>query len=182
VLVDRRGRIVYANPAATELMSAGAPLRNDHGKLGLRGEVVPGHLQIAIDAAAEGDVPLGRRGIAIPGARPDGTPFVVHVMPLHDRTTRVGLPGESIAAVFVAERDDDPQLVIDAATLIYSLTPAEARVFELIIAGHSSAEMAQLLAVAPSTLKYHTLQLYDKTGQHRRADLVRLAGKLRPAG
>lgn len=182
VLVDRRARIIYANPAAADLMSAGEPIRNDRGKLDLRGETVPGHLLSTIDASAEGDIPLGRRGIAIPSTRADGTPFVAHVMPLYDRTKRVGLPGDAVAAVFIADRDDDPQLVTDAATLIYGLTPAEARVFELTIAGHSTAEMADLLAVAPSTLKYHTLQLYNKTGQHRRSDLVRLAAGLRPGG
>jgi len=88
---------------------------------------------------------------------------------------RTGIPGEAVAAVFIADRDDDPQLVIDAATTIYSLTPTEARVLELIVAGRSSAEMAKRLAIAPSTLKWHTLQLFDKTGLHRRADLMRLA-------
>lgn len=182
VLVDREARVIYANPAAQAVIDAGQPLHNDHGKLLLRGEVVPGHLQTAVQAAAHGDIPLGRRGIAIPGTRADGSPFVVHVLPLADRKVRTGLPGEAVAAVFVADRDEDPQFITDAATLIYNLTPTEARVFELIVAGHSSAEIARLLAIAPSTLKSHTLRLFDKTGQHRRSDLVRLAGGLRPMG
>ena len=62
----------------------------------------------------------------------------------------------------------------------YGLTPAEAGVFELVIAGHTSNEMARRLAIAPSTLKYHTLRLFEKTGQHRRSDLIRLAATLRP--
>jgi len=95
---------------------------------------------------------------------------------------RAGLPGEAVAAVFVADRSDDPQLITDAATLIYGLTPTEARVFELIVAGHSSAQMARHLAIAPSTLKWHTLRLFDKTGQHRRTDLLRLAAALHPRG
>ena len=86
VLVDRDARIIYANPAAQAIVDAGDPLRNVQGKLELRGEVVPGQLQLAIDRAAEGDIPLGRRGIAIPGTRTDGTPFVVHILPLADRT------------------------------------------------------------------------------------------------
>ena len=182
VLVDRSARVVYANPAALAIIDAGDPLRTDRGRLELRGEVVAGHLHIAVQAAAEGDIPLGRRGIAIPGTRADGSPFVAHILPLLDRTVRAGLPGEAVAAVFVADRDDDPQFVTDAATLIYSLTPTEARVFELIVGGHSSTEMARLLAIAPSTLKSHTLRLFDKTGQHRRSDLVRLAAALRPSG
>lgn len=179
VLVDRRARIIYANPAGQAAIDSGSPLRNDHGKLELRGEVVPGHLQLAVRAAAEGDISLGRRGIAIPGTHTDGSPYVAHVLPLFDRNVRAGLPGEAIAAIFIADRNDDPQFVTDAATMLYSLTPTEARVFELIVAGHSSSEMAHLLAVAPSTLKSHTLKLFDKTGQHRRADLVRLAVALR---
>ena len=182
VLVDRSARVIYANPAAQAIIDAGDPLRTDRGRLELRGEVVAGHLHIAVQAAAEGDIPLGRRGIAIPGTRADGSPFVAHILPLLDRTVRAGLPGEAVAAVFVADRDDDPQFVTDAATLIYSLTPTEARVFELIVGGHSSTEMARLLAIAPSTLKSHTLRLFDKTGQHRRSDLVRLAAALRPSG
>jgi len=66
--------------------------------------------------------------------------------------------------------------------LQYSLTPTEARVFELLIAGHSTAEVAKAMAISPNTLKWHTRQLFEKTNQHRRTDLVRLAGKLRLAG
>ena len=181
VLVDRQARVIYANPAAQAIIDTGEPLRNQHGKLELRGEVVPGQLQLAVAAAAEGDLPLGRRGIAIPGTRADGTPFVVHVLPLGERNVRTGMPGEAVAAVFIADRDDDPQLVVDAATMIYGLTPTEARAFELMVGGHTSAEIAAAMAISANTLKWHTRQLFDKTGQHRRADLVRLAAQLRPA-
>ncbi|HVZ14167.1 MAG TPA: LuxR C-terminal-related transcriptional regulator [Bauldia sp.] len=179
VIVDRRVRIVYANPAAQAVIDAGDPLRNIRGRIELRGEVVAGALETAVRAAAEGDVPLGRRGIAIPGTRTDGSPFVTHVLPLSDRNVRTGIPGEAIAAVFVTDRDDDPQRIIDAATTIYSLTPAEARVFELIIEGHSSADIMREIPISTNTLKTHTKRLFEKTGQHRRADLVRLAAKLR---
>lgn len=182
ILVDRKARIIYANPAAETIIEAGDPLCNERGTLQLRGEVVPGQLQAAIEKASEGDIPLGRRGIAIPGTRADTSPFVAHVLPLGNRTAHTGMPGEAIAAVFVADRDEEPRFVIDATTMIYGLTPTEARVFDLIIAGHSSAEMAKLLAIAPSTLKWHTLQLFDKTGKHRRVDLVRLAAALGTSG
>lgn len=180
VLVDGNARIIHANPAARAAMDRGDPLRNAGGKLELRGEIVSGQLEVAIHTAADGDIPLGRRGIVIPGVRTDGTPFVAHVMPLRDRTSRAGLPTRTVAAVFLADRDDEPKIIVDAATLIYSLTPTEARVFELVVEGRTTAEIARALAIAPSTLKWHTLQLYEKTGHHRRADLVRLAAQLRP--
>ena len=179
VLVDRRTYIVYANPAAHATIEGGGSLRNLQGKLEMRGETVPGQLQIAIERAAEGDIPLGRRGIAIPGTRADGTPFVAHLLPLGDRTVRTGMPGEAVAALFIADRDEDPRFVVDAATLLYSLTPTEARTFEMIVAGYTSAEIASAMAISANTLKWHSRQLFEKTGQHRRSDLVRLASALR---
>ena len=179
VLVDRKHFILYANPEAHAAIDADDPLRNTFGKLELHGEIAPGHFQTAIDRAAEGDIPLGRRGIAVPGTRGDGTPFVAHLLPLGDRSVRSGIPGEAVAAVFIADRGDDPQLVVDAATMLYGLTPTEARAFELIVSGQTSPEMASAMAISPNTLKWHVRQLFEKTGQHRRSDLVRLAGKLR---
>jgi DNA-binding CsgD family transcriptional regulator/PAS domain-containing protein len=178
VLVDGESSMIYANPAAREIMDADDPLTDNRGQLRLRGEVVHGSLEQAIGAAAEGDIPLGRRGIAIPGSRFDGTPFVVHVLPLGDRADRSSLPGAAVAAVFVADRGDDPQFVLDAATMLFSLTPAEARVFELIVAGRSSSQIAEALSISGNTLKWHTRQLFEKTAQHRRTDLVRLAARL----
>jgi DNA-binding CsgD family transcriptional regulator len=125
---------------------------------------------------------MGRRGIAIPGLRADGSPYVAHVLPLGERTRLAGVPTRTVAAVFIADRADEPQFAVDAATLIYGLTPTEARVFELILDGHPTAEIGRMMSIAQSTLKWHTLQLFEKTGQHRRADLVRLAGQLRQPG
>lgn len=182
VLVDRFARIVHANPAAQAVIDSGDPLRSEQGKLATRGEVVPGHLLSAIAAAADGDIPLGRRGIVIPGTRSDGTHFVAHVMPLLDRKARDSIPGEAVAAVFLADRDDEPRLVVDAATLIYTLTPAEACLLELMLEGCSNEEMAHRMGIASTTLKWHTQGLYEKTGQHRRSDVERLVSKLGPAG
>lgn len=182
VLVESDGRIVHANPAAQAIFAKGNPLRSERGRLVLSGSVVAGQLEAAVAAAAQGDMGIGRRGIAIPGQRADGTPYVVHVLPLADRIAQAGVPARTVAAVFIAERGDEPQFAVDAATVIYGLTPTEARVFELILAGRSSAEIGRTMSIAQSTLKWHTLQLFEKTAQHRRTDLVRLAAQLRPPG
>ena len=39
--------------------------------------------------------------------------------------------------------------------------------------------MAAALSIAQSTLKTHTLRLFDKTGRHRKSELVRLAAHVR---
>ena len=181
VIVDRRANIIHANAAAREAMANRNPLVDRVGRLDINGEVVPGGLAAAILAAAEGDGSLGRRGIAIPGTRTDSEPFVVHVLPLNGRSVRSGVPGEAVAAVFVAERGDDPKYVLDAAAMLYNLSPAETRIFELTIDGRDSEEIARILSISPNTLKSHTRHLLEKTGQQRRVDLLRLAASLRPA-
>jgi len=182
VFVEGDGHIVHANPAAQAMMARGDPLASAHGRIILRGEVVPGQLEAAIRGAAQGDASMGRRGIAIPGRRGDSIPYVAHVLPLANRTRQAGVATRTIAAVFIADRADDPLYAVDAATLIYGLTPTEARVLELILGGHATGEIGRMMSIAQSTLKWHMLQLFEKTGQHRRADLVRLAGQLRPPG
>jgi DNA-binding CsgD family transcriptional regulator len=100
---------------------------------------------------------------------------VLHVLPLEQRSPRSGAPWKSVAAVFIAETGGEAAVPIDALSILFELTPMETRVLELTVAGHSSREAAAALAVAPSTIKTHMLNLFAKTGRHRREDLVKLA-------
>jgi DNA-binding NarL/FixJ family response regulator len=59
--------------------------------------------------------------------------------------------------------------------MLYDLRPAEVRVFELIAAGISGRGAAEALGISPSTVKTHTVRLFDKLGVHTRAELVRFA-------
>jgi DNA-binding CsgD family transcriptional regulator len=178
VLVNADMKIVYANPVAQRMLHDADPIRAQNGKLELIKVLVPGQLEAAIEAAAEPEVKFGRRGIGIPTRKRDGTPLVLHVLPLEQRSPRTGAPWKSVAAVFIADTGGQAAVPIDALSLLFELTPMEARVFELTVAGHSSREVAEALGVAPSTVKTHTLNLYEKTGRHRREDLVRLANEV----
>jgi DNA-binding CsgD family transcriptional regulator len=100
-------------------------------------------------------------------------------MPLERRSSRAGLPLEAVAAVFIADGSGPISAPRDAVMLLYGLTPAEARVFELVVAGRSSPEIAAELGIAASTVRTHLLRVFDKTGRHRRTELVRLAGEIR---
>jgi len=79
------------------------------------------------------------------------------------------------AAIFIAPANSPPRLPTDALVLLYNLTPAETRVFELICEGRTQAEIATFLGVAPSTVKTHLLRVFDKTGCRRQTELVKLA-------
>lgn len=179
VLVDRDMRIVHTNSAASRMLADANCILRLGGRLELRHELLRGQLAGAVAAAAESTVALGRRGIGIPARRADGSPLVLHVVPLTPRQSRTHLFRGAVAAVFVADSDGATRLG-DALGLLFGLTPAETRVFELVAAGLSSREIAESLGVAPSTLKTHLLRVYEKTGRHRRSELAVLAREILP--
>ena len=178
VLVNSNMTIVHANRAAEDMLAEGDPIRSVAGRLELESELVPGQLEAAVGQAAGREAELGRGGIGIPSRRQDGSPLVVNVMPLEQRSARVSRRQRPAAAVFVSKRPAGTSPLEDAAGLLFGLTPAEARIFELVRAGHSDQEIKEALGIAASTLKTHVLRLYDKTGRHRRADLAQLASEM----
>jgi DNA-binding CsgD family transcriptional regulator len=178
VLVDRDMRIVHANASALSMMEESDPVREVAGRLELRLEILPGQLAGAVLAAAADPLAIGRRGIGIPARRADGSPLVLHVMPLTPRAVR-STSERAVAAVFIAETTSMGAGRGDALGLLFGLTPAEARVFELIAAGSSSRQIADALGVATSTIKTHILHVFEKTGRHSKAELVGLARDLR---
>lgn len=180
VLVDADMRIVHANEAAHAMLAVGDPVREKLGRLELRQELLPGQLKAAV-VSCETDAGLGRRGIGIPTRRLDGSPLIIHVMPLEQRTIRGGLPSTASAAVFIADGSGGIAPLHDALGLLFGLTPAEARVFELAVDGLENDAVAAALGVATSTVKTHMLHIFDKTGAHSRADLVRLARQISPS-
>lgn len=178
VIVDGNLRILHANVAARRMLESGDPIRDDEGRLELPAELVAGQLETAVSAADGPEVDLRRRGIGIPTRTKSGVPLVVHVMPLKRRHARSGLQLAAAAAVFISETAARAPMPIDAVSLLFELTPAEARIFELIAGGRTKRQIAEALSVAETTVKTHLANLYSKTDRHSRAELVRLAGEL----
>jgi len=172
VLVDEQLRVIYANERAEAMFAAGDPLVRTAGRLDLPRELVRGQLAAAVAAAARGSAGL-QRGSGIPARLSDGGEAVVHVLPLgrHQATRSFA----AVAAMFVAQPSRELNLPMEALQLLYQLRPAEARVFELIVRGLRAADIASTLGIAPSTVKTHTLRLFDKVGVHSRAQLAKLA-------
>lgn len=179
VLVRGDMRIVHANAAAEQMLHGSDPIRASGGRLRLANEIAPGQLDAAVSAAAEGAGAIGRRGIGIPARRGDGTPLVTHVMPL---ASRPGTKLTADAVVFVADSGGAEPPPSQSLELLYGLTPAEVRAFELVVSGLPSEAIAQSMGVATSTLRTHLLRVYDKTGRHSRGALTQLARELKLPG
>ena len=182
LLVDGALGLVHANAAAEALLAAGDGVSARAGWLALAQPRSQAALADALarlgGVACGAGESLGQRGIGIPVQRKSGMPMVAHVLPLRTGELRSGVSQRAVAAVFIADAAQPPQMPQTALALLYDLTPAEARVFELVAGGATPAAIAARLGLAPSTVKTHLLRVFDKTGCRRQAELVRLAASL----
>lgn len=175
VLVAKDMSIVHANAAAKTMLKNGDPILAVRGKLALLHELVPNRLQAAVEVAAQAEQNLGRRGIGIAAKSRGGAALAVQVMPLERRTLRGGVDRRAAVAVFIGDAVAPLEMPADALRLLYELTPAEQRVFELVVAGQPTAGIAERLGVAPSTVRTHLLRVFAKTGCHTRVELMKLS-------
>jgi DNA-binding CsgD family transcriptional regulator len=178
VLVGAGARILHANAAARSMLAARDPIRSDRGALALPSTTSNAALERAVLQALNDEAAMGGRGIAIPVRRAEGEPCLVHVLPLRRGEVRRGIDPQAAAAVFIAPATSPGRMPADALALLYDLTPAETRVFELTTAGMTPAEVGEHLGIARSTAKTHLLRVFEKTGCKRQADLGRLAARL----
>jgi DNA-binding CsgD family transcriptional regulator len=177
VLVDRQRRVVHANRAGLAMLADGDLIHAPGRQLDLPGEIVPGALSRAIEGASE--AVAGSRGLGVPARRADGRPLTVQVMPL-ERRGRSDTPSRAVAAVFISDAASGPATSADILSLMFDLTPAESRIFTLVVDGLELAEIGVQLSISPTTAKTHLARIYAKTGKNNRADLVRLAQEITP--
>jgi len=180
VIVEEDLRIAFANEAARKMLKAQTPIAEVDHRLVVAHELVPGQLQAAASAAASREAELGHRGLALPITGADGTPLVVHVMPLRERRVRTDFGRRAVAAVFLSEPGSPVALPTDALAIIYGLTPAESRVLELVADGGSTRGIADVLGVATSTIRSQLIAVYQKTGRHSRVELMRMFKEVLP--
>lgn len=177
ILVNEDAGIVHANASARRMLSDCDPVLNSAGRLRLAEQVTNAVLAAAVRDAAKDEATMERRSIDIPVRRADGTPVFIQVLPLRRRSVGDGFGRRSVAAVFVSNAPDPPRLPGDALAMLYGLTPAEARVFELIVDGKTPDEVAGLLHLKLPTVRTHLSRVFDKTGCTRQAQLVALAAR-----
>lgn len=172
----------FANGAAETLLAQSDFINHQGGRL----RFGDGHVQRKIETAMHSL----RNGGSAKGVNPFGTafidetqrPWVAHLLPLNNgimNNARIADEG-AFALLLSAPSRGDSSITLEALALLYDLTVTETRVFRLLCAGNPTRKIADELNIAQSTIKTHILRIYEKTGQHRQADLVALAGAAVP--
>ena len=174
-LVDAIGRILHANASGHMMVAEANVLRAANGKLGATEPQADQALLDSFTAAAGGDAALGRKGIAVPLRARNGERYVAHILPLTSGARRkAGTSYSAVASVFVRRAVLDLPSPPEAVAKEFQLTPAELRVLFAIIEVGGVPEVAETLGIAETTVRFHLRQLFEKTGTHRQAELVKL--------
>lgn len=174
--------LVHANRAA-ELMVSNTPVLSlVRGQLKFASAAAHKTIRQALAVKGQLDLLTGACNAVVPlGGLEQGLTFA-RVVPI--RIPRPGgLTTSDIAgAIFLsgdrANRDHDSDLALS----VLGLSPAEERVFSRVGRGDTVAQTAVELGLHTSTVRSHLLRVFEKTGTHRQAELVRLYDMLRVPG
>lgn len=169
-LVDADARIVVMNEAAETLVSAKRGLRVTRGRLGAERREQGVALRSLVAQSVLGGLP--DRGSKLELAATSGTPLKLQLIPVRHPDSR-HVPGAP-AALIVEASAPTPRDGAQRLRLSYGLTEAEARFAEEILKGDGKRAAAERCGITYATARTHLSRIFEKTGVHRQAALVRL--------
>lgn len=171
LVVDGGGRLQFANRAAEVLLKAGDGLRLDQRTVtpSSRDQAKPFADLLANLVRGSDGAPASPHDIAIQRPRSD-RPLLLRftVLPRGD-----GGGGPRIA--IFADLAGGVTQGIERLQQALRLTRAEARLLAGLVAGESLAALSDRHRISVNTLRVHLRRLFQKTGTHRQAELVRFA-------
>jgi DNA-binding CsgD family transcriptional regulator/PAS domain-containing protein len=167
LVVERDARLLYANTAGEQLL-------RDRDVL----KVVSGRLRAvhrddaAVLARALSPVPRAVDGAASLMLRRigGGRPVDLRVVPLR-RSNRAEWSGR----IALLAEVPPPLRGLEALAAAFRLSPAETRLWAALTAGRRVIDVAEESGVSVNTVRVQLRTLFEKTGVHRQADLLRLA-------
>jgi DNA-binding CsgD family transcriptional regulator len=132
-------------------------------------------LHDTFNSAANGDVSVGVRGVAVPLGGAAQERWFAHVLPLTSgRRRQAGEANRAVAAIFIRNTAPNAPPPLEAIAKLYRLTATEVRVLDTLLRVNGVRAMAGTLGLSQATVKTHLHNLFRKTGTSRQSDLVKL--------
>jgi DNA-binding CsgD family transcriptional regulator/PAS domain-containing protein len=173
ILVERGGRISFANPVAERLLAASDAIAGPGRMLTASHSEAARQLGLLIEQAT---MPLreARRGGSMAAPSPlRRLPLSITVAPLQAERVSV-FEARPCALVCVTDLEAGISPPEHKLRSVFGLTSAEARVALALFEGATPREAAAALSVSFNTVRTQLARVFDKTGASRQADLVRL--------
>lgn len=178
VVLDGKGRVLYANGAAEHLLSVQDGLCVAQGLLTATDTAAAQRLSMNVRLAAEAEFP--RAGcVAVP--RSSGRrPYAVETTPC--RSERTGLfPSPARVIVTIADLDAEHSPRRETLQTLFGLTPAQASVTCLLARGRDLRDIALALGISLFTVRRHLADVMAKTETNSQVALVQLLSRLADA-
>lgn len=167
LLVDGNARILFANFVAEAILREGDGLRARDGRL----SAATSATTVALRGMIAGNEDLADSAmLALPCS--DGRKIAVHVLPLRAETT--WLTRRPTAIVFIKDPKASALPTPENIRALFDLTPAQSALAREILRGDGVQAAADRLNIARATARTHLLEIFQKTGTKRQAELVRL--------
>jgi DNA-binding CsgD family transcriptional regulator len=167
LLVDAKARILFANAAAETLLRRGAGLRVKDGRLSTCMAAETAALRGMIAGAKD-----GTRGGSLTLRRENRRSLTLLVFPF--RTGPAWLAQRPAAIVFVRDPEASTLPSRDEIRMLFGLTPAQAGLAREIVQGDGVPAAAERLGISRATAHTHLLEVFQKTGTNRQAELARI--------
>ncbi|MGH1587909.1 helix-turn-helix transcriptional regulator [Methylobacterium phyllosphaerae] len=105
--------------------------------------------------------------------RHDELPLVLQAMLIPE-----SVPSDAQTALILLDLAVTPKISLRKLEQIFELTPAEARLAALIVAGATPVEAAELQGLSVSTVRSHLSSIFFKTHTTRQSEFIALASRL----
>lgn len=161
------GLVILKDDWSVESMTAGMARWLDDmpgGNWTAREQLPPAVLAVAGRALRTAEPPIATGDVAVARVLTNGGRWVV----LHG----AALTGAGQPRVAIIIESAHPDRISPLLMAAYGLSEREQDVTRLVLQGHSTAEIAGRLFVAPQTVQQHLKSVFDKTGVRSRRELV----------
>lgn len=174
-LVDGKAEVVLTNPSAERLI--GVDLKLTAGRLATSSRESSAALDRALSALLIDPVPRGAMPpVTIKRTVEGKRPLLACAMRLPKVTADVFGAARAAVVIMDLERRPAPPEAVLRST--FDLTPTQARLANLIAAGHSLEDAAEALGLSRETSRSHLKAVFAKTDTHRQAELTAMLSSI----
>jgi DNA-binding CsgD family transcriptional regulator len=179
ILADAAARILFANRTAEAILAANDGLGTDREGVCACGHGATRVLRRLIASCADIRISNGGPGGSIELPRGKARkPLHVVVAPFRAEAAQIDTvwlgATRPVAILTITDPEREQRVRKEYLRHRFGLTPAEADVAMEIVKGDGRDASAARLGIAATTVRAHLSHIFEKTGVHRQAELVRL--------